>query len=83
MDRAKNYQFTRAIDFSKRVNNVCFFVADIDAYKGITIKAKDAKGANLYSKNFPASLKKDAALVTFDLSKIEGIKGLELVGNDP
>ncbi|MEL7036609.1 MAG: DUF642 domain-containing protein [Cyanobacteria bacterium J06592_8] len=79
--RPTNY--TRAINFSKPVNNVCFFVADIDSGEGITVKAKDAKGTSLYSKNFPSSLKKDTALVTFDLSKIEGIKRIELVGNDP
>ncbi len=79
--RPNNY--TRAIDFSKPVNNVCFFVADIDSGQGITVKAKDAKGTSLYSKNFPSSLKRDTALTTFDLSKIEGIKRLELVGNDP
>ncbi len=79
--RSSNY--TRAIDFSKPVNNVCFFVADIDSGQGITVKATDAKGGSIYSKNFPSSLKRDTALTTFDLSKIEGIKRLELVGNDP
>jgi len=79
--RPNNY--ARAIDFSKPVNNVCFFVADIDSGQGITVKALDAKGGSIYSKNFPSSLNRDTALTTFDLSKIEGIKRLELVGNDP
>ncbi|AOX00751.1 hypothetical protein BJP34_16035 [Moorena producens PAL-8-15-08-1] len=79
--RPSNY--TRVIKFSKPVNNVCFFVADIDAGQGIRVTAKNAQEVSLYSQNFPSSVNNDNALVTFDLSKIEGIKRIELVGNDP
>ncbi|MGB3508661.1 MAG: DUF642 domain-containing protein [Microcoleaceae cyanobacterium] len=79
--RQSNYR--RAIDFSQPVNNVCLFVADVDSGQGIKVKVLNSNGESLYSKSFPSSTGADTSLTTFDLSKLEGVKRIEMVGDDP
>ncbi|GGA16848.1 DUF642 domain-containing protein [Okeania sp. KiyG1] len=78
--RGSNY--SRVIDFSQPVNNVCLFVADIDFGQGITLEVSNSKGESLYSNSFPSSTRADASLTTFDLSKLEGVKRIEMIGSD-
>ncbi|MBP0019492.1 MAG: hypothetical protein J7647_18315 [Cyanobacteria bacterium SBLK] len=75
--------YRRAIDFSRPVNKVCFFIADIDYGQRIKVNVLNAKGESFYSFAFPSSTSSDYALIPFDLSKLNGIKTIEIIGEDP
>ncbi|NEP79497.1 MAG: hypothetical protein F6K39_15770 [Okeania sp. SIO3B3] len=73
----------RVISFSQPVNNVCLFDADIDLSQGIKLNVLDSEGKTLFSQKYPKTLKANGILTTFDLSKLEGVKTIELIGDDP
>lgn len=79
--RPTNYR--RAITFSQPVNHLCLYMADVDSGQGINVKVSNAKGESLYSKAFPSSTGAEAALTKLDLSQLEGIKTIEMIGDDP
>uniref|UniRef100_UPI0018E57B2A choice-of-anchor C family protein n=1 Tax=Cyanothece sp. BG0011 TaxID=2082950 RepID=UPI0018E57B2A len=79
--RPTNYR--RAITFSEPVNHLCLYMADVDSGQGINVKVSNAKGESLYSKAFPSSTGAEAALTKLDLSQLEGIKTIEMIGDDP
>ena len=79
--RPKNYR--RAINFSEPVDHLCLSMADVDSGQGINVKVLNAQGKTLYTKAFPSSTGADAALTKLDLSDLEGIKTIEMIGDDP
>ncbi|MDJ0511170.1 MAG: hypothetical protein QNJ64_18225, partial [Crocosphaera sp.] len=79
--RASNYR--RAINFSEPVDHVCLYIADIDSGQGVKVKVANEKGESLYAKAFPASTGAEATVTKFDFSQLEGIKTIEIIGDDP
>ena len=75
--------FVRRISFDRPVDDVSFFIADIDVQEGIRVRALDGNGAELASQNFPASLNLSGRVALVDLSAVSGIRTIEAIGSDP